>query len=251
MNNISCSSVLTHCANARRLAPNQRSLIRPLLSYGSHEDKAELSSLHHAASPKRQAPSVANTRSWEETMRKVGRLAFAAAIASGSLGMAALATSARSDDGRDEARAYGHVLLISVDGMHAVDLANYINAHPQSHLAGLAAHGVIYQNALSSAPSDSFPGLLALVTGGTPKSTGVFYDNSYDRTLFAPGSNCQGPAGTPAVFDETIDNNPALVTGGGTLGKPLTQINPTALPLQLVDGKCVPVYPHDFVKVNT
>jgi len=184
-------------------------------------------------------------------MRKVGRLAFAAAIASGSLGMAALATSARSDDGRDEARAYGHVLLISVDGMHAVDLANYINAHPQSHLAGLAAHGVIYPNALTSAPSDSFPGLLALVTGGTPKSTGVFYDNSYDRTLFAPGSNCQGPAGTQALFDESIDNNSALVTGGGTLGQPLTQINASKLPLALIDGKCVPVYPHNFVKVNT
>jgi len=184
-------------------------------------------------------------------MRTVRRLIFAAAMAGGMLGMAALATNARSEDGRDGGRTFSHVLLISIDGMHAVDLRNYIAAHPQSRLAGLAAHGVIYQNALSSAPSDSFPGLLALVTGGTPKSTGVFYDNSYDRTLFAPGSNCQGPAGTPAVFDETIDNNPALVTGGGTLGQPLTQINLTALPLRIVDGKCVPVYPHDFVKVNT
>ena len=180
-------------------------------------------------------------------MRTVRRLVFAVAMAGVTLGIAALATNARSEDGRDGGRTFSHVLLISIDGMHAVDLRNYIAANPQSRLAGLAAHGVIYQNALSSAPSDSFPGLLALVTGGTPKSTGVFYDNSYDRTLFAPGSNCRGPAGTPAVFDETIDNNPALVTGGGTLGQPLTQINLTALPLRIIDGKCVPVYPHDFV----
>jgi hypothetical protein len=25
---------------------------------------------------------------------------------------------------------------------------------------------------------------------------GVYYDDSYDRTLFAPGSNCQGNPGT-------------------------------------------------------
>src|SRR5262249_20304692 len=28
-------------------------------------------------------------------------------------------------------------------------------------------------------------------------------------------------------------------------------INPTRLPLALVQGRCVPVYPHDFIKVNT
>src|SRR3979409_2693145 len=60
----------------------------------------------------------------------------------------------------------GHVLLISVDGMHAIDLENYLNAHPRSALAELAARGVRYTGASSSKPSDSFPGLLAMVTGG-------------------------------------------------------------------------------------
>jgi len=31
----------------------------------------------------------------------------------------------------------------------------------------------------------------------------------------------------------------------------LTQINVAKLPQALVDGKCVPVFPHQFVKVNT
>jgi predicted AlkP superfamily pyrophosphatase or phosphodiesterase len=182
-------------------------------------------------------------------MRTTRRIIVAATVLAGSMAVAATATWA--EDGEDRQAGYRHALLISIDGMHAVDLRNYISAHPQSHLAGLAAHGVIYPKALASAPSDSFPGLLALVTGGTPKSTGVFYDNSYDRELFAPGSNCQGSPGTQALFDESIDNDPASFTGGGTLGQPLTQINASRLPLALVNGACVPVYPHQFIKVNT
>src|SRR5690348_10886449 len=65
-----------------------------------------------------------------------------------------------------------HVLLISVDGMHAIDAENYIRKHPDSMLATLSQHAVRYTNASSSKPSDSFPGLLALVTGGSPNSTG-------------------------------------------------------------------------------
>src|SRR5215467_2573441 len=76
---------------------------------------------------------------------------------------------------------YDHVLLISIDGLHAVDLSNYITANPNSTLATLAKNGVRYPNALTTAPSDSFPGLLAPTTGGTSRSTGVFYDDSYDR----------------------------------------------------------------------
>jgi hypothetical protein len=180
-------------------------------------------------------------------MSTVSRLLTAAAVAACIVGGA---LAARADDSQGGGN-YQHVLLISVDGMHAVDLTNYISANPGSNLARLAAHAIIYPNALSSAPSDSFPGLLALVTGGTPKSTGVFYDNSYDRTLFDPGSNCQGPAGTNTVFDESIDVDPTSFTGGGTLGQPLTQIDPTKLPMGLANGKCVRIYPHQFIKVNT
>ena len=34
------------------------------------------------------------------------------------------------------------VLLISIDGLHALDLANYVQAKPDSTLAKLARHGV-------------------------------------------------------------------------------------------------------------
>jgi predicted AlkP superfamily pyrophosphatase or phosphodiesterase len=149
------------------------------------------------------------------------------------------------------ANRYSHVLLISVDGLHAVDLTNYISTHPASTLASLTGHGVVYPNALTTAPSDSFPGLLAQVTGGTSKSTGVFYDVSYDRSLFAPGSNCAGAPGTVPAYDESLDKDPTSWNGGGTLGDVNSIINAANLPLALVNGQCVGVYPHSFIQVNT
>src|ERR1700680_3980403 len=99
-----------------------------------------------------------------------------------------------------------HVLLISVDGLHALDVARYVEGHPNSAMAELSSHGITYSNARTPANSDSFPGLLALVTGGSPISHGLFYDVSYDRTLFDPGNlTCQGGAGNMMVFDESID----------------------------------------------
>ena len=135
-----------------------------------------------------------------------------------------------------------HVLLISVDGLHETDLANFIKANPDSALAKLAAHGTHYTSASSAKPSDSFPGLLALVTGGTPKSTGVYYDDSYDRALSAPGSDCK-VKGTEVVLDESVDKNPDDIMAGGG-------IDEAKLPRDGANG-CKPVYPHAFLRTNT
>lgn len=146
---------------------------------------------------------------------------------------------------------YQHILVISVDGLHAVDLTNYIASHPTSTLAALAGHGIVYPNALTTGPSDSFPGLSSFMTGGTPKSAGVFYDVSYDRTLYAPGSNCQGLPGAVPTYDQSIDNDDTRYDGGGTLGNVDSQINAANLPMAMVNGSCVSLYPHSFLKVNT
>ena len=102
---------------------------------------------------------------------------------------------------------YDRVCLISIDGMHQVDLANYVKAHPASTLAALFATGITYSNAVTALPADSFPGLLALVTGGSPASTGVWYDHTYNRYLLAPGSTKDKPgeAGVDLAYDESID----------------------------------------------
>jgi predicted AlkP superfamily pyrophosphatase or phosphodiesterase len=138
-----------------------------------------------------------------------------------------------------------HVLLISVDGLHALDVANYVAAHPNSALAQLSRTGVTYSNARTPANSDSFPGLMALVTGGSPVSTGLFYDVSYDRAIFDPtNTTCSGTAGNIMVFDETIDVYNAQNVS-------LDVIDPTKLPRQLVNGACVPLWPHNAIRTNT
>src|SRR5258706_9005374 len=65
------------------------------------------------------------------------------------------------------AKASKHVLLISVDGLHAIDLERWIKTNPTSILALLSEKGVTYSQAYSR-PTDSFPGLMSLVTGGSP-----------------------------------------------------------------------------------
>src|SRR5262249_36308796 len=79
-----------------------------------------------------------------------------------------------------------HVLLISVDGLHALDVSNYVAAHSGSAFAELSRHGVTYSNARTPADSDSFPGLLALITGGSPISHRLFYPLRYDPEIFSP-----------------------------------------------------------------
>jgi hypothetical protein len=135
------------------------------------------------------------------------------------------------------------VLLISVDGLHSVDLTNWIAKNPNSALGQLSAHGTVFTAAKTTTPSDSFPGLLALVTGGTPKTTGVYYDDSYDRTLFAPSSDCTGNPGIEAVFDESVEMDSSQL---------FSPLNPANLPRQRdAAGNCTPVFPHTFLKVNT
>ena len=166
---------------------------------------------------------------------RIAKLLLASTIAAGTLAGVAMADDLQGGP-------FKHVLLLSVDGMHEMDLANFIAANPNSALAGLTAHGVHYAKASSAKPSDSFPGLLAIVTGGSPRTTGVYYDDSYDRSLSPPGSKC-ATTGTEVVYDESIDKKPDAMDGGGGL-------NEEALPLDPAKG-CTPVYPHSFLRVNT
>ncbi|MFC0400847.1 alkaline phosphatase family protein [Paraburkholderia rhizosphaerae] len=144
-----------------------------------------------------------------------------------------------------------HVLLISFDGLHQQDVARCIGSNACPNLALLAKAGTTYTNAHTPGLSDSFPGLAALVTGGSPKTAGLFYDVSYDRTLYAPSdTQCTGKQGWNVVFDETtgIDaqNGGALthLDGGGAF-------NPQAIPHAKIGGVCQPVFPHNYVKTNT
>src|SRR5882724_9305462 len=134
-----------------------------------------------------------------------------------------------------------HVLLLSIDGMHALDLARLTKERSDSALARLSAHGITYTNAHTSFPSNSWPGLLSMVTGGSPNSTGVIFENNYDRSLSPPASDCS-KVGTVVIFDSSIDKNSNAVDGGGG-------IDPEKLPRD-PKNECRPVFPHSYIRVN-
>ncbi|MFZ0908928.1 MAG: alkaline phosphatase family protein [Candidatus Acidiferrales bacterium] len=167
-----------------------------------------------------------------------------------------------------------HVLLLSIDGMHAVDFYNCANGIAGANegnpycpnIAALSQTGVNYVNAISSKPTDSFPGLAAIVTGGSPKTTGLYYDVAYDRTLDAPaattgtglaGGTCTpnaAPTGTTTDYDQGIEFDDTMLNGGAP-GAAVTEggiasIDPSKL-VRDPSKNCAPVYPWDFVRTNT
>jgi len=173
-----------------------------------------------------------------------------------------------------EEKPVHHVLLISIDGMHAVDFLNCskgvagVNGgYPYCpNLAKLGVTGINYVAASTSKPSDSFPGLETIISGATPRSMGVYYDVAYDRSLDAPakttGNGVQAgpctpgaaPTGTTTEYEEGIDIDQSKLNGGAP-GASLTDggiasIDPTRLPRDPAAG-CAPVWPWNFPRTNT
>ncbi len=162
------------------------------------------------------------------------------------------------------------VLLISIDGMHSLDFVNCAKgvagvnggAPYCPNLASLGATGTTYLNASTSKPSDSFPGLMALVSGGSPRSVGAFYDVAYDRSLAPPkvttGNGLAGgpcglstSTGTTTEFDEGIDIDQTQLNGGAASGDGgIASIDADRLERDPKRG-CAPVYPWNFVRTNT
>jgi hypothetical protein len=104
--------------------------------------------------------------------------------------------------------------------------------------------------------------MVAQVTGGSPKTTGVYYDDSYNRALLPAGTtNCAGAKpGTEVTYFEQLDKNQnALDAGQGLPGLPSSILSMTGSPEQVIDPSqlpvdpktCQPVFPHSYVKVNT
>jgi hypothetical protein len=152
--------------------------------------------------------------------------AIAAAIATVAIGgTAAISATAASANHKKQIK---HVVLISVDGMHQSDLNWYVATHPTSELAQLASGGAEFTNNHTSDPSDSDPGGTALMTGGDPRATGVYYDVEYSHATDEPsmigdqptGATCtlgQPATGGDVIYDspdDTLPTVPDLIPGG-------------------------------------
>jgi hypothetical protein len=185
------------------------------------------------------------------------------------LGGAAKPTLSAEQEDRDRDRddRIRHVLLLSIDGMHALDFQNCAKDGTCPHLAALGETGVTYTRTSASRPSDSFPGLMAIVTGGTPKAVGAYYDVAYDRVLAPPTIDTgngllHGPClpgvvnGTRTEYEEGVDFDFSKLNGGGpyaTTDGGVLSIDPAKLPRDPFSApvKCSPVYPWNFIRTNT
>jgi hypothetical protein len=211
---------------------------------------------------------------------KTGTKVTVAGVAALAIAAAPLALASSSAIAAGHAQIK-HVLLISVDGMHQSDLNWYAAHFPHSELARLATGGAEYTNARTADPSDSDPGGTAIMTGGDPKVTGIYYDDEYSHGVFPAGTTkCTGPVPggdviydspddkLPAVpdllnngsgntfpsFDEGgsiypggADKNPALIMNLSP--HPQSGLNPATYPVN--PKTCKPIQPWDYVGVNT
>lgn len=157
--------------------------------------------------------------------------AFLAALASAAAGVSA-----------QPAPAADRALLISVDGMHAIDFALYVKNNPASALAQLARRGVTFTNARTPLLGDSTPGLVSLATGATPATTGLIYSPFFDRSL-VPARAPAGAKGALYTIDEKwILDATREDSGGG--------VDESKLPLDPARG-LAPVHPRHLMRVNT
>ena len=196
------------------------------------------------------------------------------AIAFFFLAAACSAGAAFAQDNNFDQGNIKRVLLISIDGMHAVDYVNCVNGISTVNngdpycpaLAELGMTGINYVAASTSKPSDSFPGLTAIVTGGSPALTGVYYDVAYSRNYDAPAKTTGNglamgpctpyatPKGTTTEYEEGIDYDKTKLNGGA-VGASLTDgglnsIDPKKLVRDPNNG-CNPVFPWQFVRTNS
>ncbi len=196
-------------------------------------------------------------------MSRVPTRFLAAAGAAGLIAAGVTSAIPASARGHEHAAAQ-HVLLLSVDGIHQTDLALYIKNHPGSALDKLVGNGVQFTNAQTPVPSDSFPGMVAQVTGGNPSSTGIYYDDSWNAALLPAGTTGAACAtakpGVEVTYFEQLAKNPHSIDSGqglsglpdsilGLTSNPDTLIDPAQLPVD--PASCQPVYPHSYLKVNT
>ena len=198
--------------------------------------------------------------------KSIAAIALSYVLLSGTLPLPA---QAGSDELHNTSK---HVLLISIDGMHAVDFANCVALKTCPNMAALGKSGVTYTRTTTSRPSDSFPGLLALVTGGSPRTVGGFYDVAYDRVLAPPkvhtGNGLPGEDqgaqyackqgqinGTQTEYEEGDEFDQTKLNGGNPVAASIIDgsyqaINPDRLIRDPFNG-CKSVYPWNFVRTNT
>jgi hypothetical protein len=104
--------------------------------------------------------------------------------------------------------------------------------------------------------------MVAQVTGGDPRVTGEYYDDTWNHDVFPAGTTkCTGPApGGEVAYEEALDKNSnSLDAGQGLAGLPGSILSMTSNPNDVLNpaamvvdpATCKPIYPNQYLKVNT
>jgi hypothetical protein len=109
--------------------------------------------------------------------------------------------------------------------------------------------------------------MVGLATGGNPATTGIYYDDTWNHDVFPAGTlNCTGQApGGEVMYFEALDLNlGALDAGQGIVPAPGPHpwrdiLHMTANPREVINAAqlpvdpstCGPIYPNQYLKVNT
>jgi len=167
-----------------------------------------------------------------------------------SLAVAALTTATAADSQFPTGgREIKHVLLISVDGLHALDLTNYVRITKISTLAALSRHGVTYANNSNVDPCPTrSPGWPPWSRAARPRPR--FWSGTTTPTIvrLSPpakpdglgnpgGCACPGTVGHNVAWDEAVDKDLTRLDGGGGL-------NPDFLGRDPKNG-CRTLLPHE------
>src|SRR6478609_12057110 len=119
---------------------------------------------------------------------------------------------------------------------------------------GLLGAGAVLSTATASAaghtraqttfPADSFPGMVAQLTGGGPGTTNVYYDDTYNHALLPAGTlNCStAKRGTEVPWTEAIDSsqNPIALDAGQKINDPaLTSLKSNTLAQTLASSAAI------------
>jgi type I phosphodiesterase/nucleotide pyrophosphatase len=137
-----------------------------------------------------------------------------------------------------------------------------VRHNPHSVLATLDRQGLEYSHARTPFPSESFPGMVGQVSGGGPRVTGIYYDDTFNHDVFPAGTtNCSGkvPGGEVAYTEADDINLNSIDAGQGLTGLPGSILKMTSHPLQVINPAnlpvnprtCKPIDPNQYVKVNT
>jgi len=156
-----------------------------------------------------------------------------------------------------------HVLLISVDGLHQSDLEWYVRAHPRLGAGKAGGRRRRVHRRTDADPVGFVPGHGCAGDRRQSAYGGRLLRRRVQATRCClrerPPAGAGPPEGKSSTTPRTTSTRNALDAGQGLTGLPNSILEMTGQPQTLLSAatlpvdpqSCKPIYPHEYLKVNT